>query len=140
MLTSIDPENEPMVVMVADDDDDFRTVIVAALEADGHSTIEAHDGQELLEVLGRTQDGAPGLRPDVLITDVKMPKLSGLGVLEALRAVRWNLAVVVMTALSDASIDTFARRLGAAEVLHKPFDAEVMLVAVRNARRHSLAR
>jgi two-component system response regulator AtoC len=128
-----------MVVMVADDDDDFRTVLVAALQAEGHSTIEAHDGQELLEALARTQDGSVSLRPDVLITDVKMPKLSGLGVLEALRGLRWNLAVVVMTALYDDSIDTFARRLGASVVLHKPFGPEIMLMAVRDARRLVLA-
>jgi CheY-like chemotaxis protein len=139
MLQPIDPENEAMVIMVADDDDDFRALIVAALQADGHSTVEAHDGEELLELLGRAQDGAPSLRPDVLITDVKMPKLSGLGVLEAMRDAHWRLAVVVMTALSDESIVTFAVRLGADGVLHKPFDADVLLTAVRKARRHVLA-
>lgn len=77
-----DRDSDTMVVMVADDDDDFRALVVAALQADGHSTIEAHDGQELLELL---RDDVPSTRPDVLITDVKMPKLSGLGVLEALR-------------------------------------------------------
>jgi CheY-like chemotaxis protein len=139
MLQPIDPENEAMVIMVADDDDDFRALIVAALQADGHSTIEARDGQELLELLARAQDGAASLRPDVLITDVKMPKLSGLGVLEAMRSARWNLAVVVVTAFSDESIDTFAVRLGANGVLHKPFAADVLLTAVRKARRHVLA-
>jgi len=139
MLPPTDQESEPMVVMVADDDDDFRAAIVAALQAGGHSTIEARDGQELLELLERAQDGPPNRRPHVLITDVKMPKLSGLGVLEAMRGACWNLAVVVVTALSDASIDTFAVRLGAASVLHKPFGADVLLTVVRDARRHLLA-
>jgi CheY-like chemotaxis protein len=139
MHPPIDPEDKPMVVMVADDDDDFRAVVVAALRADGHSTIEAHDGQELLEMLARLEADALPLRPDVLITDVKMPKLSGLGVLEALRGARWNLAVVVLTALSDESIEAVARRLGAVEVLHKPVGFEDLLTAVRDAKRPSLA-
>ena len=138
MLQPIPAENAPMVVMVADDDDDFRASVVAALQAEGHSTLEARDGQELLELLERARDGAPGERPDVLVTDVKMPKLSGLGILEAMRAARWNLSVLVMTGLSDESIDTFAVRLGAVGVLHKPFEADALLAAVRRAKKHVL--
>lgn len=139
MPPSIDRKTEPLVVMVADDDDDFRAVAVAALEADGHSTIEAHDGQELLELLDLARDDASSPRPDVLVTDVKMPRLSGLGILAALRGARWNLAVVVVTGLSDESIETVARRLGAVRVLRKPFDPADLLAAVRDANRHLLA-
>ena len=139
-MTPVVENSEPMVVMVADDDDALRAVLVEALQADGHSTIEAHDGQELLELLDRDPGGVSGLRPDVLVTDVKMPRLSGLGVLAALRGARWNLAVVVMTALMDESINTLATRLGAVEVLHKPFGSDDLLLAVRNARRYSRAR
>jgi DNA-binding response OmpR family regulator len=139
MSLPLDQQIEPMVVMVADDDDDFRAAMVVALQADGHSTIEAHDGQELLELLERAQDGAPGLRPHVLVTDVKMPKLSGLGVLDAMRGASWSPAVVVVTALSDGSIDMVARRLGAAGVLHKPFGPDDLRMAVNNARRASIA-
>ena len=123
-----------MLVLVADDDDDFRALVVAALQADGHMTLEAHDGQELLQLLERAHDGAPSLRPDVLITDVKMPRLSGLGVLEALRGARWDLPVVVMTVFSDDSIDTVAMRLGAVGILHKPFDTADLLTALLNAK------
>jgi DNA-binding response OmpR family regulator len=108
----------------------------------GHATIEARNGEELLElleVLELVQDDAAGLRPDVLITDVKMPKLSGLGVLEALRGIHLNLAVLVLTALSDESIDMVARRLGACGVLHKPVQPDALLAAVRDARRPVLA-
>jgi len=136
---STDPESETLKVMIADDDDDFRAVVVAALRAEGHSTVEACDGEELVEALERFRAGAPGLRPDVLITDVKMPKLSGFGVLESLRSARWNLAVVVVTAMSHESIDVVAKRLGAAQVLHKPFDPAALLAAVRNAREWALA-
>ncbi len=123
-----------MVVMVADDDDDFRAFVVAALRADGHATLEAHDGQELLDLLEQAQDGERRLRPDVLITDVKMPNLSGLGVLEALRSAHLSLPVVVMTVLADESINKVAMRLGAVGVLRKPFDTDDLLTALHNAK------
>ena len=124
---------EPLLVLVADDDDDMRALVTNALQADGCSTLEARDGEELLELLQLGLD-RPTLRPDVLVTDVKMPRLSGLGVLEALNAAHWNLPVVMITVVSDESIYTVSRRLGAVGVLHKPFDPNDLLTAVRNAK------
>lgn len=103
------------------------------MHADGCSTLEACDGEELLELLKTSLD-EPWLRPDVLITDVKMPKLSGLGVLAALKRAHWDLPVIMITVVNDESIHTVARRLGAICVLHKPFDPDDLLTAVRNAR------
>lgn len=71
---------EHLVVLVADDDEEMRTLVAATLREDGCSTLEARDGQELLDLLGEALD-EPGLRPDVVVTDLKMPRLSGLGVL-----------------------------------------------------------
>ncbi len=120
-------------VLVADDDDDMRELVTRALHADGCSTVEARDGEELLDLL-RTSLDEPWLRPDVVVVDVKMPKLSGLGVLAALKRAKWDLPVVMITAVTDESIHTVARRLGAVGVLHKPFDPSDLLTAVRNAR------
>ncbi len=107
--------DEPLVVLVADDDEDMRALVTATLREDGCTTMEARDGQELLELLEQALD-EPRLRPDVLVTDVKMPRLSGLGVLEALRHAGWKLPVVMMTVISDDSIHTVAKRLGAVGV------------------------
>ncbi len=120
-------------VLVADDDEDMRALVTATLHADGCSTVEACDGEELLELLRISLD-EPWLRPDVVVADVKMPKLSGLGVLAALKRARWDLPVVMITVVSDESIHTVAKRLGAVGVLHKPFDPNDLLTAVRNAR------
>ena len=124
---------EHLVVLVADDDDDMRALVTATLRANGCSTLEARDGQELLDLLGEALD-EPGLRPDVVVSDVKMPRLSGLGVLGALVQARWKLPVVMMTVVSDESIHTVAKRLGAVGVLHKPFDPDDLMTAVRNAK------
>jgi CheY-like chemotaxis protein len=124
---------DPLLVLVADDDDDMRALVTETLRADGCTTLEARDGEELLDLL-RHALVESGSRPDVVLTDVKMPRLSGLGVLEALRLTRWSLPVVMMTALLDASIDTVAKRLGAVGVLRKPFDPDDLLTAVHNAK------
>ncbi len=127
------PPSEHLVVLVADDDDDMRALVIATLEANGCSTLEARDGKELLDRLGQALDD-PALRPDVVVSDVKMPHLSGLGVLGALMHARWRLPVVLMTVVSDESIHSVARRLGAVGVLHKPFDPDDLMTAVRNAK------
>lgn len=133
MQSRLNGTTEPLRVLVADDDDEMRTLVIQMLQTDGCVAAEARDGAELLELLEQAFD-EPSLRPDVVITDVKMPRLSGLGVLDALRRARWSLPVVVITAVSDESIETVARRLGATGVLHKPFDPDDLMTAVRNAK------
>ena len=81
-----------MTVLVADDDEDLRSLLAETFRADGYRVIEAHDGAELLEHLRAGLAGS-GTHPDVVVTDVLMPKLSGLGVLDALRRAQWNVPV-----------------------------------------------
>ena len=119
-------------VLVADDDDDMLAFVIATLHADGCSTALAHDGDQLLDLIRNALDD-PRLHPDVVVVDVKMPGLSGLGVLAALRRMTSTLPVVLMTVMNDASVYTVAKRLGAVGVLHKPFDPDDLLIAVRNA-------
>jgi CheY-like chemotaxis protein len=121
-----------LTVLVADDDDALRTVVVEALRADGYIVVEARDGEELLAVIADTV-GNPATRPDVIVTDVKMPKLSGLGVLEELRRTHVCLPVVMMTGFLPDSVEVLARRLGAMGVLRKPFDVDDLRTAVMHA-------
>ncbi|HEY5242340.1 MAG TPA: response regulator [Polyangiaceae bacterium] len=126
------PERPERTVLVADDDEDLRALVCETLRADGYHVIEAHDGAELLEQLRGGLDGTVE-RPDVVVTDVLMPKLSGLGVLDALRRAQWNVPVILMTVMGDGSVHTLARRLGAVSVLRKPLDIEVLRKAVMDA-------
>jgi DNA-binding NtrC family response regulator len=121
-------------VFVADDDDELRTLIAEALRCEGYTVIEARDGAELLALLADTLTEVHA-RPDVVVTDVCMPKLSGLGVLQELKRTRAGLSVVLMTAFPPTSVDIVAKRLGAVEVLAKPFDVDRLKEAVSNARR-----
>jgi CheY-like chemotaxis protein len=132
MSPSVEFPRGSRIALVADDDDDMRLLVAEALRADGYHVVEARDGAELVEHL-RTAIDDPTLRPDVVVTDVLMPRLSGLGVLGALRRATWNVPVIVITAMADDSVRAVARRLGAVAVLKKPFDIDDLRTAVLNA-------
>ena len=132
MQDHLSPSAPRSTVLVADDDEDMRALVAAVLRADGYDVVEACDGAELLTRLEEAIDN-PGARPDVVITDIMMPKLSGLGVLDALRRAQVHFPVLLMTVLADASVHIVARRLGALGVLRKPFDMDDLRTAVVNA-------
>ena len=117
---------------MADDDEDMLALVSMTLRTDGYEVVEARDGQDLLEQLLRAIAN-PGARPDVVVADIMMPKLSGLGVLDALRRAQVHVPVILMTVLRDHSVNIVARRLGAVGVLHKPFDAAALRAAVVGA-------
>jgi DNA-binding response OmpR family regulator len=117
---------------VADDDEDMLALVSTTLRTDGYTVLEARDGHDLLEQLQRAIDDPTG-RPDVVVADIMMPRLSGLGVLDALRRAQVHVPVVLMTVLRDHSVNIVARRLGAVGILHKPFDAADLRAAVIGA-------
>ena len=116
MSRSIELHATPRTVLVADDDDDMRALMVATLKRDGYKVVEAKDGGELLERLRDAYDET-GERFDIVVTDVRMPRLSGLGVLQELKRARMHLPVIVVTVFGDDSMHIVARRLGAIGVL-----------------------
>lgn len=130
------PEKLPraaLSVLVADDDEDMRALVTETLRGDGHHVCEARDGVDLLDRLKEALDD-PSRRPLVVVTDVLMPNLSGLGVLAALRRSRWPVPVILMTALEDESVLTVAKRFGAVTVFRKPIDVDDLRTAVLNAQ------
>ena len=127
------PEDRRRLVLIADDDDDLRALIAATLRRDDYEVIEARNGAELLEHLNTAME-SPNKRPEMIISDVRMPILSGLGVLSALRRARVSMPVILITVFADTSVRTVAERLGATGVLKKPFDMDDLRTAVVNAR------
>src|SRR5271155_3001488 len=101
-MISVESPHAASSVLVADDDEDMRSLIAETLRGDGHHVGEARDGVDLLDRLKEALDD-PSRRPLVVVTDVLMPNLSGLGVLAALRRSRWQVPVILMTALDDES-------------------------------------
>src|SRR5262249_43165713 len=76
---------------------------------------------------------APGVKSGCIITDVRMPELSGIELLRKLRELKVTIPVIIMTGHGDVPLAVEAMKIGASDFLEKPFDDEVMLAAVRSA-------
>jgi adenylate cyclase len=112
-------------ILVVDDDALNRRLLVRALKADGHRTVEAADGEEALRVLVSE-------RPDVMLLDVLMPVLDGFGVLIAMKdlASVSQTPVVMISALDDQAAVLRCIELGAEDFLPKPADAAILRARV----------
>ncbi|PZA00785.1 nitrogen regulation protein NR(I) [Gammaproteobacteria bacterium 2W06] len=113
-------------VWIIDDDRSIRWVLKKALERDGMQAVDFETGEAALAAL----ESDP---PDVLITDIRMPRLDGLALMKRVHDVDPELPVIVMTAHSDLDAAVSAYEGGAFEYLPKPFDVEEAIDLVRRA-------
>lgn len=113
-------------ILVVDDEPGIIRFVRRALEAEGHTVLTAHDGTTALR-LSSDHD------PDLVVLDLLMPGLSGLGVLAALLAERPRTRVLVLSAVGDVDMRVRCLELGAADYLTKPF-AIAELIARVNKR------
>jgi two-component system nitrogen regulation response regulator GlnG len=120
--------NDALNVWIVDDDQSVRWVLEKALKQADMRTRCFERAEHLLEAI---DDGAP----DVLITDVRMPGMSGLALLERLRTTRPELPIIVITAHSDLDSAVSAYKGGAFEYLPKPFDIDEAVELVHKAAR-----
>ncbi len=117
---------DPQSVWIVDDDRSIRWVLKKALERDGLAATPFETGDEVLAALQRA-------RPDVLITDIRMPNVDGLELLERVHRQVPDLPVIVITAHSDLDAAVSAYQGGAFEYLPKPFDIDEAVALVRRA-------
>lgn len=119
--------NEQVTVTVAEDDDDIRAAVTMLLEDAGYRVEALASGGMLLERLAPAILGDPtATRPDALVTDVRMPGVNGLTMMEGLRANGWSSPIVIMTAFADDDMRKRVAGLGSAALIDKPFDPEVL--------------
>ncbi len=115
-------------VWIVDDDQSVRWVLEKALKQADMETRSFERAEHLLEAIDNEQ-------PDVLITDVRMPGMSGLALLERLRGSCPELPIIVITAHSDLENAVAAYKGGAFEYLPKPFDIDEAVELVNKAAR-----
>ena len=114
-------------VLIADDHVIVREGVVGLLEEHNFNVVAAvGDGHELLAAARR-------FRTDLIVTDLSMPGLSGLDVMERLKAERIDSKVIVLTMHHDAELATRAMRAGASAYLLKHSAGEELLTAIRQA-------
>lgn len=112
-----------MRILVAEDDADTRVALTQLLEGDGYAVQTASSGAELLELLSPwILEEQPEPPADVIITDIRMPGLSGLNIVEGLRANGCTLPIVVITAFADPSTRRRVEEMGVSALLPKPFE------------------
>ena len=123
------PDRE-LTVWVVDDDQSVRWVLEKALDQAGMVTRSFERAEHLLEAIGHST-------PDVLITDVRMPGMDGIALLERLSLSCPDLPIIVITAHADLDHAVAAYQGGAFEYLPKPFDLDEAIELVRKAARQN---
>lgn len=118
--------SDKAVVHVIDDDEAMRESLAFLLSAVG---MEVRTYESALGFL----DVAPNAEAGCVITDVRMPGLSGVDLLRRLRELKLGIPVIVITGHGDVPLAVEAMKIGALDFLEKPFDDEVLLASVRSA-------
>ena len=118
-------------ILIVDDDPVQRRLLEAMIRRFGFEPITAESGEEAIARL-RSAEGA---RIDVVVLDLVMPRLDGLGVMERLRAAGVETPVIVQTANGSIEAVVNAMRAGAIDFVVKPVGAERLQVSIKNALR-----
>lgn len=115
-----------MKILVIDDDQGLRKSLTLILKEGGHDVLLASHGKEGLAI-------AANEKPQMILCDVRMPKMDGLQFLECYREAEGTALVIVMTAYGNAELAVDAMKAGAYDYLPKPFGADEVLLTIRKA-------
>jgi DNA-binding response OmpR family regulator len=112
-------------ILLAEDDDELRSLLAEALRHDGYQVMEMRNATVLDDVIRELAAQTVGHLPhEIVISDVRMPGRTGLSVLESHQGCPWCPRFIFMTGLGDEELRDEASRLGAAAVLEKPFEMD----------------
>ena len=115
------------LVMLVDDSDVLRKITVFNLKKHGYEVVEATNGEEAIEKL------SGGIKPNLMLLDIMMPKMDGFTVLKKLReSDEWkDIPVIVLTAKGGEEDEQTAMSLGATMVMTKPFSPVQLIQEVK---------
>ncbi len=114
------------VILVVDDEPLQRNILKTILSEEGYETYAASSGEEALKLV-------KSYNPDVVLTDLKMDGMDGIGLLHKLSQGKTMPAVIIMTAFGTVSSAVDAMKKGAFDYLTKPLDKDVVVLTVRRA-------
>src|ERR1700752_157876 len=117
----------PDRILVVDDEEAIREIVASMLSTAGYSCKQAGSGMEALSVLHSGEEF------ELLLSDLMMADLDGIGLLEKTKEKYPDMPVVMVTAVHDISVALAAIRNGAYDYLLKPFEREQLLATVRRA-------
>jgi two-component system, NtrC family, response regulator AtoC len=120
-------------VLVVDDEENLRVVLRTLLRRHGYEVETAASGDEALAMVD-------SFGPDVVLTDVRMPKMGGLDLLSTLKAKGNDATVIVMSAYGNMDLALDAMKAGAYDYVQKPFKPDEVVLALRKAEERELLR
>src|SRR5256886_8734358 len=123
-LVSVAPERRAARILVADDEQSMRELWASARRGEGYDVLLAENGRTAIDLLEREP-------VDLLISDIKMPDLSGVDVLRAAKKIDQDILGIMITAFASTETAVEAMRLGACDYLSKPFDVDLLKMKVR---------
>jgi two-component system response regulator PilR (NtrC family) len=113
-------------ILVVDDEEAMREFLRILLEKEGHEVISAADGAAALGL-------ATSREMDLIISDIKMPRLDGVGFLTGLREKGLETPVIMMTAYASSDSAIQAMKQGAFDYITKPFKVDEIRLVIRRA-------
>ncbi len=113
-------------ILIVDDDESLREVLVDAVTNLGHQAIAACDGVEALDKFRESSF-------DIVLTDLKMPQMDGLRLLEEIKKLKYDAVVIMITAFPTVDSAVQAIKLGAYDYITKPFKIEELEVVLDRA-------
>jgi len=114
------------IIYVIDDDEAVRQSLEFLLRTAGIKVRGFESGKAFLDVLAQIDSGC-------VITDVRMPEITGIDLLKKVKEVKPDLPVIVITGHGDIALAVEAMKIGAVDFLEKPFDDDHLLAAVKSA-------
>ena len=117
-------DRRPARILVVDDERSMRELLAIVLRREGYEVLLAESGRAAIDVLEREP-------VDLLISDIKMPDLSGVEVLRAAKRIDQDILGIMITAFASTETAVEAMRLGACDYLSKPFDIDLLKMKVR---------
>jgi two-component system, NtrC family, response regulator PilR len=117
-------DRRPPRILVVDDERSMREMLAIVLRREGYEVLLAENGRTAIDVLEREPI-------DLLISDIKMPDLSGVDVLRAAKKADQDILGIMITAFASTETAVEAMRLGACDYLSKPFDIDLLKMKVR---------
>jgi DNA-binding response OmpR family regulator len=119
-------------MLLAEDDVEMRRLLATEFRKAGYEVVESADGKELIDHI--SDSIVAGHPVDCIVTDVRMPRLSGTQALRLIKEAGLSVPVIVITAFGDHSTRIESWLLGAAAVLDKPFEIETLMDEIRRVR------
>lgn len=113
-------------ILIVDDEKDTGDILAEVLTEEGYQAFSALSGRSALNTVKKK-------KPDLVLLDIKMPKMDGIEVLEKIKKIDENISVVMITGYGGLKTAREAMRLGAYDYVTKPFDMNFIKAVVRDA-------